>query len=133
MEIPEIFSHLGEAEFRRIEHEQLVRAVGESVEQQKPAILSLGGGTAAQPRNLAVLRENRAVLIWLQCPMEELLVRCAQITNRPLFRDEASFRKLYQERLPWYELSEYRVDSSVEPLRTVEQILGLGIFPKMKV
>jgi shikimate kinase len=133
MEIPEIFSRMGEGEFRRIEHEQLLRAVGESVEQQKPSILSLGGGTSAQPRNLALFRENRAVLIWLQCAIEELLVRCAQITNRPLFRDEASFRKLYQERLPWYELSDYRVDSSAEPLRTVEQILALGIFPKVRV
>src|SRR5271163_1900657 len=86
MEIPDMFSRMGEPEFRRIEHEQLVRAVGESLEQQKPSILSLGGGTTAQPRNLALLRDNRAVLIWLQCPIEELLLRCAQITNRPLFR-----------------------------------------------
>ena len=131
--IPEIFSRLGEAEFRRIEHEQLVRAIGESVEQQKPSILSLGSGTTAQQRNVALLRENRAILVWLQCAVEELLVRCAQITNRPLFRDEASFHKLYQERLPWYELSDYRVDSGAEPLRTVEQILALGIFPKVTV
>src|ERR1700685_2249079 len=63
MDIPEIFSRLGEGEFRRIEHDQLLRAIGECMEQQKPSILSLGGGTAAQPRNLALLRENRAVLI----------------------------------------------------------------------
>lgn len=133
LEIPEIFSRIGEPEFRRIELDQLVRAIGESAEQQKPCILSLGGGTTAQSRNLALLRENRAVLIWLQCPIEELLVRCAQITNRPLFRDEASLRNLYQERLPSYELSDYRVDGSVEPLRVVEQILVLGIFPKVTV
>jgi shikimate kinase len=133
LEIPEIFSRMGEAEFRRIEHEQLLRAIGESVEQQKPAILSLGGGTTAQPRNLALLRENCAILIWLQCPIEELLLRCVQITNRPLFRDEASFRNLYRERLPWYELSDYRVDSSGEHVRAVEQILALGIFPKVTV
>lgn len=133
MEIQDIFSRMGEPEFRRIEHEQLIRAIGESVEQQKPSILSLGGGTTAQPRNLSLLRDNRAVLIWLQCPIEELLLRCAQITNRPLFRDEASFRKLYQDRLPSYELSDYRVDGSVEPLRVVEQILALGIFPKVTV
>src|SRR5579862_8922293 len=133
LEIPEIFSRMGEGEFRRIEHEQLLRAMGESGEQQKPSILSLGGGTTTQPRNMALLREHRAVLIWLQCGIEELLVRCAQITNRPLFKDEASFRRLYLERLPWYELSDYRVDSSKEPLRTVEQILALGIFPKVTV
>ncbi len=129
--IPEIFARIGETEFRRIENEQLARIVAESVETQKPRIVSLGGGTIAQPQNLALLREHGAVLIWLHCPVEELLPRCAQITDRPLFRDEASFRRLYEERLPTYELADYRVESNIEPLRVVEQILALGIFPRV--
>jgi shikimate kinase len=131
--IPEIFIRSDEAEFRRIESEQLARIVAESVETQKPRIVSLGGGTIAQPQNLKVLRENGAVLIWLRCPIEDLLHRCAQITDRPLFRDEASFRRLYEERLPTYELADYRVESQLEPLRVVEQILALGIFPRVTV
>jgi len=131
--IPEIFSRKGEAEFRRIESEQLARIVAEAAETQKPRIVSLGGGTITQPQNLALLRESGAVLIWLRCPIEDLLHRCAQITDRPLFRDEASFRRLYEERLPTYELADYRVDSHAEPLRVVEQILALGIFPKVTV
>jgi shikimate kinase len=129
--IPEIFSRMGEPEFRRIEHEQLARVVAETAATQKPRVVSLGGGTIIQPQNLALLREAAAVLIWLQCPLEELLQRCAHITDRPLFRDEASFRRLYEERLPTYELSDYRVDSQSEPARVVEQILALGIFPKV--
>lgn len=128
--IPEIFSKKGEAEFRRIEHEQLARLVAEAADQ-KPRIVSLGGGTVAQPQNLALLRESGAVLIWLDCPIEELLTRCAQITDRPLFRDEASFRRLYQERLPFYQMADYRVDSSTPPARLVGQILSLGIFGKV--
>ncbi|HTW25421.1 MAG TPA: shikimate kinase [Candidatus Baltobacteraceae bacterium] len=131
--IAQIFAAQGEAEFRRIEREQLERAVAEYAETQRPRILSLGGGTIAQPQNLALLRENGATLIWLQCPIEELLHRCAQVTDRPLFRDEASFRRLYEERVPVYELADYRVDSSVEPPRVVEQILALGIFPQVTV
>ncbi|HTS13976.1 MAG TPA: shikimate kinase [Candidatus Limnocylindrales bacterium] len=131
LEISDIFAQMGEPEFRRIEHEQLSRVLGESAEAQQSRILSLGGGTTAQAYNLALLREHSAVLIWLQCPIEVLLPRCAHITNRPLFRDEASFRQLYQQRLPFYELSDYRVDSNTEPLRVVEQILALGIFPKV--
>lgn len=131
LSIPEIFARMGEPEFRRIESEQLARVVGESLESQKPRVVSLGGGTITQPQNLALLRESGAVMIWLQCPIEELLHRCAQITDRPLFRDEASFRRLYEERLPAYEQADYRVDSSGEPLRVVEQILALGIFPKV--
>ena len=129
--IPEIFAKRGEPEFRRIEHEQLTRIVGEAVEQQKPRVVSLGGGTTSQPQNLALLRQSGAVLIWLQCPVEDLLKRIAHIQDRPLFRDELSFRKLYQERLPFYELADYRVESNIEPLRVVEQIVALGIFPKV--
>lgn len=129
--IPTIFARAGEAEFRRIESEQLARIVAESGETQKPRVLSLGGGTISQPQNLALLRDRGATLIWLHCPIDELLRRCAQITDRPLFRDEATFRRLYEERLPTYELSDYRVESDADPWRVVEQILALGIFPKV--
>ena len=129
--IPEIFARTGEAEFRKIESEQLARLVAESAETQKQRIVSLGGGTVTQPQNLTLLRESGAVLIWLQCPIEELLLRCAKITDRPLFRDEASFRRLYEERLPTYELSDYRVQSHTEPARVVEQILALGILQRV--
>jgi len=131
--IPDIFARWGEPEFRRIEHEQLARVVAESEGSPKPRVVSLGGGTIAQPQNLALLREHGAVLVWLWCPIEELLVRCAQITDRPLFRDEASFRRLYEERLPTYELADFRVETTVEPARVVERILALGIFPKVAV
>jgi shikimate kinase len=131
LEIPEIFGQRGEPEFRRVEHEQLARALGEAAEARQSRIMSLGGGTIAQPPNLALLRENGAVLIWLECPIEVLLSRCAQITNRPLFRDEASFRELYRQRLSFYQLADHRVDSNAEPVHVVEQILALGIFPKV--
>ena len=129
--IPEIFAKLGEPEFRKIEHEQLLRIIGEAAEQQKPRVISLGGGTTAQPQNLALLRQAGAVLVWLQCPVDELLRRIAHIQDRPLFRDEVSFRNLYEERLPSYEIADYHVQSDLEPLRVVEQIVALGIFPKV--
>jgi shikimate kinase len=131
--VAQIFAAQGEAEFRRIEREQLERVVAEYAGTQRPRIVSLGGGTIAQPQNLALLRENGAILIWLHCPIEDLLHRCAQVTDRPLFRDEASFRRLYEERVPAYELADYRVDSSGEPPRVIEQILSLGIFPQVTV
>jgi shikimate kinase len=129
--IPEIFARAGEAEFRRIESDQLARIVAESDAAEKPRVVSLGGGTIAQPQNLGLLRERGAILIWLHCPVDELLRRCAQITDRPLFRDEASFRRLYEERLPTYQLADHRVDSNADPWRVVEQILALGVFPKV--
>jgi len=131
LSIPEIFSLHGEPEFRRQESEHLARVIAETVETGKSRILSLGGGTIAQPGNLALLREAGASLIWLECPLEELLLRCAKITDRPLFRDEASFRRLYEERLPAYRLADHRVDGNCEPRMVVEQILALAIFSQV--
>lgn len=129
--ITDIFARMGEPEFRCIETEQLERALAEASVEQKPTIVSLGGGTITQPQNVALLREHEAALIWLQCPIEELLYRCAQMTDRPLFRDEHSFRRLYQDRLPFYEMADFRVDGNADPLRVVERILALGIFPRV--
>jgi shikimate kinase len=129
--IPEIFSKQGEPAFRQIEHEQLEKTLAEATALGRGTVISLGGGTTAQPANLAALERYGVTLIWLDCPMEELLRRCAHITNRPLFRDEASFRELYRQRLPFYELAHYRVEGGLEPLRVVEQILSLGILDKV--
>jgi shikimate kinase len=132
MEITEIFARRGEPAFRQMETEELRRVLGEAVERGIPTVVSLGGGTTAQAVNLEVLRASGAKLVWLHCPVEDLLSRISRITNRPLFRDEVSFRLLYQQRLPSYELADYRVESNVEPLRVVEQILNLGIFENVQ-
>ena len=62
-------------------------------------------------------------MLWLDSPVEVLLSRCMTMTGRPLFRDEASFRALYAQRLPSYHLADYRVDSSEEPTQVVAEIL----------
>jgi shikimate kinase len=131
LSIPEIFAQKGEPAFRQIEHEELEKSLGEATALGRPTVISLGGGTTAQPANLALLERYGATLVWLHCPVEELLQRCAHITNRPLFRDEASFRELYRQRLPFYEVAHYRVEGSTEPLRVVEQILALGVLDKV--
>ena len=133
--IAQIFEQRGEAVFRDIEHECLARILGSASERDTRLVLALGGGTFAQPRNAALLRESGSpplafgtVMIWLDCPMEDLLQRCVLMGDRPLFRDEGSFRKLYQERLPHYQQADYRVESGGEPIRVVEQILALGVI-----
>jgi shikimate kinase len=128
MPVPEIFARHGEVAFRGMEHEELQRILGEILELSRPTIISLGGGTIVQDRNVQLLRQAGCPVVWLYCNVEELLRRCSHITNRPLFRDEASFRQLYEQRLPFYEQADYRVESSVEPLRVVQQIIALGIL-----
>ncbi|MBI1750170.1 MAG: shikimate kinase [Acidobacteria bacterium] len=129
--IPAIFERLGEPAFRELEHQTLVRTLGEAAERERPTVVALGGGTFAQPESFAVLRSTGCAVVWLHCPIEHLLARCATITNRPLFRDEASFRQLYEQRLPFYEQADYRVDGTAEPRRVVEQILARGHFEKV--
>ena len=41
----------------------------------------------------------------------------------------SSFRALHAQRLPSYQLADFRVDSSREPAAVVADILRLGIFP----
>jgi shikimate kinase len=129
--IRDFFDRHGETRFRELEHETLLHILGEISEKGQPAVLALGGGTYVQPANQAALREQGAAVIWLDCPLDELFARCATITNRPLFRDEASFRELFQQRLPSYQAAEYRVESTGDPRAIVARILSLDLFEQV--
>jgi shikimate kinase len=126
--IAEIFSRSGEPTFRDIEHECLVRILSSAASQEASFVLALGGGTFVQPRNVAQLRDAGALVLWLDTPVEDLLSRCVLMPDRPLFRDEASFRKLYDERLPFYQQADYRVPGAADPREAVERIRALGIL-----
>jgi shikimate kinase len=113
--IKEIF----EAFFRAIEHAALAEA-----SKAEPVVIALGGGTFVQKPNLDLIREVNGATIWLDCPLEELRRRCETINNRPLFKDQASFEQLFAQRLPFYQLAEYRIPTAgLTPQEIVEQIL----------
>jgi shikimate kinase len=125
--IPEFFERHGELEFRKLEADQLRAALGRAVEFRESTVLGLGGGTYAQAGAPEFLRNSGVPVIWLDTPVELLLSRCMTMTGRPLFRDEASFRALYAQRLPSYELADFRVDSSGDAATVVAEILRRGI------
>jgi shikimate kinase len=127
LRIPEIFERLGEIAFRQIEADQLRVALGRVFEFNESIVLALGGGTYAQPGAPEFLRAANVPVVWLDSPVEVLLARCMTMTGRPLFRDENSFRALFDQRLPSYQQAEHRVDSSGDPARVVAEILGRGI------
>jgi shikimate kinase len=127
LRISEIFERRGELEFRQIEADQLRATLGRAVEMKESIILALGGGTYAQTGAPEFLRAANVPVIWLDSPVEVLLGRCMTMTGRPLFRDEISFRALHAQRVPFYQLADYRVDSSGEPARVVADILGRRI------
>lgn len=123
--IARIFADYGEPYFRQAEQELLE----ETLAVAEPAVVALGGGTFAQPANWARIRADGGVTVWLECPLPELRRRCRGLPNRPLFRDAASFRRLYEQRLPYYEKADFRVDADrSDPAAVVEEILACVVI-----
>lgn len=125
--ISEFFERHGEPAFRQLEADQLRGALGRARERQEATILALGGGTYAQTGAPEFLRNSGVPVIWLDSPVDVLLSRCMTMTGRPLFRDEASFRALYAQRVESYQLADFRVDSSGDPAAVVAEILRRGL------
>jgi shikimate kinase len=122
--IREIFERVGEPFFRELERAALVE-----VSKTGPAVIALGGGTWVQQPNLDFIRATGGATVWLDCSLEELRRRCADINNRPLFRDPDSFAQLFNQRVPYYRLAEYRVSTDgYAPEEVVERILAQKIF-----
>ena len=100
-----LFAQKGEAEFRRIEHAALCDCVRNC---HRPTVIALGGGAIVEPSNALLVRESRAVTVFLETPIEKMIERCgveddADPENpRPLAADAESFRALYEKRLPHY-------------------------------
>ncbi len=118
-----IFRERGEPAFRELENAQLQQALGES--RERPTVVALGGGTFAQPQNGALIQAAGGCSVFLEVPLEELLLRCAAITNRPLFRDEASFRALYEQRLPAYRQAQVTVAAGgLTPGQVADRLLA---------
>ena len=122
--IRQIFEQAGEPFFRAVERAALAEVI-----KTEPAVLALGGGTFAQPSNVELISARGGPTVWLECSSDELYRRCQTITNRPLFRDRASFDQLLQQRLAYYQLAEYRISTEGHSAEEVaEQILGLHLF-----
>jgi shikimate kinase len=124
--IEEIFRQSGEAEFRRIEHLTL-RDLHQSMSLSQ-GIVALGGGTFAQPQNLELLSTNQAITIFLDADVEELLRRCkADEAHRPLFRDESSFRRLYESRRASYLRAALCIETGGKDVETVVDEIQRGL------
>lgn len=125
--IAEIFDARGEREFRRIESE-MVGSLVRKVERGMPAVIALGGGAFAVPENVSLL-ENAGISIWLDCPVEVVEQRiAADASLRPLARDAAAFRKLYDQRRDAYSKAGHRVDANCEVDIVIERILELPFW-----
>jgi shikimate kinase/3-dehydroquinate synthase len=89
------FDRNGEAEFRRVEEETVVRLL----ERPDLRVLALGGGSLGSERVQEALR--RHVVVYLDVDTESAWRRCGG--GRPLARDRNRFEQLHEERRPLYE------------------------------
>ncbi len=124
LSIRQIFEQAGEPFFRAVERAALTEVI-----KKEPAVIALGGGTFAQPANVELIQVRGGATVWLDCSPRELWRRCEGITNRPLFRDAASFEQLFVKRLPFYERADYRISTEGRSAEEVaEEVLRLQLF-----
>jgi shikimate kinase/3-dehydroquinate synthase len=122
MSIAEIFQTHGEAHFRAGEKRVIERLLsGERI------VLAPGGGAFMDPETRALVRE-RAISIWLRCPLPVLLSRVMGRTHRPLLNagDPAEIlARLSELRSPTYALADIIIDGSeVPPQVTTDNVIA---------
>ena len=108
--IPKLFETYGESGFRAIEHhaaDQLLPRL------PRPAVLSLGGGAFLQPANRDLIRQHGGVTIFLDAPWEVVFARVRHTgEHRPLARDPAALRRLFDLRRPLYLEADHTLSSA---------------------
>ena len=110
--VAEIFAKHGEPHFRAGEKRVIQRLLANG-----RIVLAPGGGAFMDPETRAIIRE-RAVSVWLRCPLPILLQRVQGRTHRPLLNagDPAQIlQRLSQERSPLYAQADIIVDGSEAP------------------
>lgn len=108
MSIAEIFEKHGETAFRDGERRVIKRLLGEG-----PMVLALGGGAFIDDEVRALVHE-KAISIWLDVPLNELVRRVKKKPNkRPLLKGqniEARLTELMHQRGPIYQQATLKVD-----------------------
>jgi len=116
--IAEIFSNYGEARFRQMEHEALLKLVDEMA--SNPTVVALGGGTFVQFQNRQLLQQLAWPTVFLDADVEELWQRCRSAQGeRPLAGDENQFRQLHAARRTFYMEASVTIDTRGKDAQSV--------------
>ena len=113
----EVFSELGEPDFRALEAEHVAAAL------RTGGVVSLGGGAVLTDSTRELL--ERHTVIFLDISPEEGARRTSGDSNRPVLASDnplEHYRNLVEARRPYYqEVADYRVRTDV---RTPQQVVG---------
>jgi shikimate kinase len=112
-----LFARRGEAYFRGVERAVLLGQV-----EARHVVVATGGGTFADPQNRTVINRD-GVSVWLDVPLDRLILRVPADGRRPLAADRAEFERLYFARRAAYEQAHIRIDAAAGSDAAVEQLL----------
>ncbi len=118
--VAEIFKTKGEAHFRKLEERFTKRLA-----RRKNLVLSLGGGTVLNPKNVEVLKKN-GVFFYLKVDANTVINRLSGDKTRPLLLENAKENtvSLLEKREPIYShAADFTVDGNLSINETVNQIL----------
>lgn len=116
--VTQIFEERGEAGFRALEAQALVKA-----STQDPAVVSCGGGVVLEPANRIALR-NSGICVYLDVPLEQLRERVKPGEDRPLIRQPGDLERLLEARGPLYrEFAAHVVDAGGTPDEVADAIV----------
>ena len=112
MNITEIFDTKGEAHFRALEHDALIK-----LSQENNLVLATGGGTPCYYENM-ILMNKKGITVYLQSSSELLLSRLKKSKKeRPLLKDKTEeelkmfIEKSLAEREVFYSKAKYIMDA----------------------
>ena len=103
--VAKIFAESGEAEFRRLETEEL-----DACEELNPSVIALGGGAFIKEENRRII-DRIGISVWLDCPVEVCLARVGGDASRPLLGSDDAMRRLFDLRRPVYQMARLMIDS----------------------
>lgn len=109
MSINEIFEKMGEAEFRRIEHDVICE-----VSALDKTVISTGGGVVLNKDNMTMLRKN-GVIVNLSPSFDVILSRLERArSTRPLLKNDdiSDIEKRFNDRLPFYADCDFKIPVS---------------------
>ena len=116
--VADIFAREGEPYFRSVE-----RQVIWSLLPERHAVVATGGGTFIDPDNRAAINAD-GVSVWIDVPLEELLMRIPADGRRPLAHDRVQMAMLYESRRLAYQQAQVHLDASrARAEELVEQLL----------
>ncbi len=116
--VADIFARQGEPHFRGVEREILRLLL-----PMRHVVVATGGGTFMDPENRAAINMD-GLSVWLDVPLDELVMRLPADGRRPLAADRAQLERLYTLRQEAYASAHHRIDArGVSPEEIAERIL----------